>query len=200
MPASDNHTGVKEIQKRIEIDIERIEVVFTACYERLVYVARLKMIDKEAARDVVQELFVDLWNRRDTLAFETDVQVKAYLFRTINSKIANWYRQTKKEEEGIRGFSKNSSDVQQEDQLDLAITEAETTGLIRDAVAKLPPKCRAVMELLLFKGKNPDEISVLLQMKPGTVRENKSQGIFALQKMLIRHAVLLLIIIFWRLI
>ena len=54
-----------------------------------------RIVGEDAADDVVQEAFLELWNRMDAL--ETDVpQIESYLYKTIYSRGLNYLKRYKK--------------------------------------------------------------------------------------------------------
>ena len=60
---------------------ESYQAIFRKYYPRMFYYAK-RIVGEDAADDVVQEAFLELWNRMDAL--ETDVpQIESYLYKTI---------------------------------------------------------------------------------------------------------------------
>ena len=73
---------------------ESYQAIFRKYYPRMFYYAK-RIVGEDAADDVVQEAFLELWNRMDAL--ETDVpQIESYLYKTIYSRGLNYLKRYKK--------------------------------------------------------------------------------------------------------
>jgi RNA polymerase sigma-70 factor, ECF subfamily len=128
--------------------------------------------DKDASHDVVQEVFVKLWNRKDEV--HVILNQKAYLFRSVvNASIT--YLNSKKANTQIEDYRLASPGT-----ADSAIMLKELEAKISRALENLPPKCKAVFVLSRFEEKKNKEIAEILGLSLKTV-ENQ-MGI-ALKKM-----------------
>ena len=183
MPSVRNHTGQEGSQGSIRITRESIQEIFPRYFERLVYFANQYLYDEEKARDAVHEMFLDLWEKREINEYKNERQLKTYLYLGTKSKAVNYQRKSEKEEKELKGLTRYWEKDHHPDEVDIAMTQAEAIARMRKAIEGFPPQCRTVMELLL-KGHDMEEISQLLNMSPGAVRQNKFQGITALRKTL----------------
>jgi RNA polymerase sigma-70 factor (ECF subfamily) len=129
--------------------------------------------DKDAAKDIVQEVFLKLWKNRSNVDLED--QIKHYLFKATAHTSLNHLR-----------FSKKI--VKLDDQLnhataaqgmdEIGYTELEVKA--REAIDRLPPKCKAIYLLSRHEGLKYQEIADSLNLSLKTV-ENQ-MGI-ALEKL-----------------
>ncbi|MBS7563018.1 sigma-70 family RNA polymerase sigma factor [Mucilaginibacter sp. Bleaf8] len=69
--------------------------LFERYWEMLYRVAFEKTGDEDAAKDMVQNLFIDIWNRRQTLSIQGSLN--QFLFGAVKKQVLNFYRS-----EGIR--------------------------------------------------------------------------------------------------
>jgi RNA polymerase sigma-70 factor, ECF subfamily len=128
--------------------------------------------DRDASHDVVQEVFVKLWNKKDDI--HTILNRKAYLFKAVvNASIT--YLHNKKDKNPIEDYKLASDGA-----TDSGIMMKELELKIAAALDTLPPKCRAVFVLSRFEEKKNREIADILGLSIKTV-ENQ-MGI-ALKKM-----------------
>ena len=65
------------------------EELFKANYSRIFYCALDLVEDTEAAKDIVSELFGDLWNQYERLRGE---RIEAYLYRAVRTRSVNYLR------------------------------------------------------------------------------------------------------------
>jgi RNA polymerase sigma-70 factor (ECF subfamily) len=188
MPVLRNHTR-KEGFGGIRINNESIGEIFPKYFERLVYFANQYLNDKEKACDAVHEMFLVLWEKRNVIEFNDEKQLKTYLYLVTKAKAVDYVRKSEKEETELGHLTYREKGGHHDEEIDNQMIRADALATIRQAIADLPPQCRSVMELLL-EGKSPEEISWQLEMRPESVRKNKSLGVIALRKRLNRHVLL----------
>ena len=130
-----------------------------------------KYVDDDATiEDVVQDAFLNLWEKRNE--FKTESTIKAYLYKIVRSfsvdtirrrTIANRYAEKivhEKDDQEI--FLEN-------------IVESEVFQMIQTVFNELSPSCREVYQLSLH-GKSHEEISQLLDISINTVKKHKNKA------------------------
>jgi RNA polymerase sigma-70 factor (ECF subfamily) len=128
--------------------------------------------DNDAAHDVVQEVFLKLWKKKDEL--HAILNQKAYLFKSvINASIT--YLENNKGKVRMGELKIESSGT-----ADSAVMLKELESKIQLALDALPPKCKAIFVLSRFEGLKNKELADTLGLSLKTV-ENQ-MGI-ALKKM-----------------
>ena len=130
-----------------------------------------KYVDDDATiEDVVQDAFLNLWEKRNE--FKTESTIKAYLYKIVRSfsvdtirrrNIANRYAEKiVLEKEDQEFFLEN-------------IVESEVFQMIQTVFNELSPSCREVYQLSLH-GKSHEEISQLLDISINTVKKHKNNA------------------------
>lgn len=139
------------------------------------------MKDFETAKELVQDAFITLWEKRDTI--DTGRSVKSYLTTIIFNRCQNYLRDNRKfnsdilEIENLLEFSENvASDF---------LVVAELAGAIKAAIDELPEKCREIFLLNRYENLKYHEIADRLQLSQKTVEAQMSK---ALQHMRLRLA------------
>jgi len=151
---------------------DNFEDMYKVHYKMLRNAAENIIGDGDAAHDVVQEVFIKLWNRKSEL--DAILNKKAYLFKSvINSSIS--YLESNKNKTPIGELKIESSG-----RTDSPVLVKELEAKIQLALNALPPKCKAIFVLSRFEGLKNKEISAYLGLSLKTV-ENQ-MGI-ALKKM-----------------
>jgi len=130
--------------------------------------------DKDAAKDVVQEVFLKLWNNRQNLNLEDSI--KHYLFKATAHTALNHLRFSKKlitlEDDVLKNAVTSETSTES--------NYSELEWRVRRAIDKLPPKCKAIYTLSRHEGLKYQEIADTLNLSLKTV-ENQ-MGI-ALEKL-----------------
>jgi RNA polymerase sigma-70 factor (ECF subfamily) len=151
---------------------DKFEEMYKTHYKMLRNAAENIIGDNDAAHDVVQEVFLKLWNRKDDSTII--LNQKAYLFKSvINASIT--YLENNKSKIQVGDLKIESSGS-----TDSKILVKELEAKIQLALNALPPKCKAIFVLSRFEGLKNKEISEFLGLSLKTV-ENQ-MGI-ALKKM-----------------
>ena len=151
---------------------DRFEDIYKAHYRELRIAAENIISDADAAHDVVQEVFVKLWHRREELG--AILNERAYLYKAvINASITYLSGAKKKTSLGDLPVESGSS-------ADQGTMTKELQEKIQKALDALPPKCKAIFVLSRFEGMKNKEIAELMGLSLKTV-ENQ-MGI-ALKKM-----------------
>lgn len=130
-----------------------------------------KYVDDDATiEDVVQDAFLNLWEKRNE--FKTESTIKAYLYKIVRSfsvdtirrrNIANRYAEKiVLEKEDQEFFLEN-------------IVESEVFQMIQTVFNELSPASREVYQLSLH-GKSHEEISQLLDISVNTVKKHKNNA------------------------
>jgi RNA polymerase sigma-70 factor (ECF subfamily) len=152
------------------------EMLFRQHNHALCNLAYNLLRDKDAAKDVVQEVFLKLWKNKDTLVFGD--QIKHYLFRATAHTAMNHIRFNKKivrmdaTDETLLNVRASS------DSHEVGYKELELR--VREAIDRLPARCKAIYILSRQEGLKYQEIADALNLSIKTV-ENQ-MGI-ALEKL-----------------
>lgn len=176
----------EDIVTRInEGDIKAFELLYSTYYVYLCAVATKYIFNSEASREVVNDVFINVWNNRSTLIFP----VQAYLIRAVQNRCLNHLR-------GQRLQMVPMSDVQehlltiQEQQISaeshpLAYLEnKEFEEQIYKAVDQLPKKCRDIFVQYLYHNKSYEEIAQIYNISQSTVRVQVKIGLSKLRDLL----------------
>lgn len=153
---------------------EEFEKLFRLHHEALHNLAYNLVRDSDIAKDVVQEVFTKLWQNRDRLEFGN--QISHYLFKATSHTALNHLRSARKlvSAEGEHFLHLHASHGTD----DLQFKELEVK--VREAIDRLPPKCRTIYLLSRQEGLKYQEIAETLEISVKTV-ENQ-MGI-ALEKL-----------------
>ena len=126
--------------------------------------------DRHEAEDIVADTFVKLWNLKAN--FETDNNIKAFLYITARNASLNFLRYQKRLNENRRELFYLHDE---EDQPEFEVpTYLQLLELIQQTLDKLPNRQRQIMQMILFEGLNDEEVAERLNKNPKTIRNLKN--------------------------
>lgn len=148
------------------------ELIYRTHYNKLRNTVENIIGDADASHDIVQEVFLKLWQKKNEL--DLILNIKAYLFKSvINSSIT--YLENKKRQAQLSDLP-----VSPHEATDAGLIQKELEAKIQIAVNKLPAKCKAIFVLSRYENLTYKEIAIYLNLSAKTV-ENQ-MGI-AIKKM-----------------
>ena len=176
------------IHERLEEgDIKAFEMLYNEQYKSLCHFAQRFVLDLDTAREIVQGVFVSIWEKRTSLPVE--ISLKTYLYTSVRNRCLDYLKHQNVENEyekmRIREIkeSGNNSFNAIDDPLDGLITK-ELENAINDAIGDLPDKCREIFELCKYQGLKYREIAEELNISVKTVETQMSRAIYSLKKKL----------------
>lgn len=168
-------------------DHAAFRVCFKQHWEELYIVALNRILNPDTAKDMVQEVFLSLWERHNTLNISGSL--KAYLLTAVKFKVIDYYRKgvtlEKHRVELARLMQTSESESSEEN---------ERERLLRNAIGSLPEKMRHVFEKNHFDQKTVSEISNDLNISQQTVRNHLSSAMKILREQLVIVSTLIAII------
>ncbi|THV59211.1 RNA polymerase sigma-70 factor [Flagellimonas alvinocaridis] len=157
------------------------ESALTELYEKYwnpVYLYTYNVLrDKEICKDIVQDLFMDIWNRREKLNITSTF--KAYLFSSARYQIFAQIRQ--KEKNLGNHLFENLDQRLHHSSPESEYLYQELVQRIGATVERLPKKCREVYTLSREEQLSHAEISQFLDISTKTVENHISKALKALR-------------------
>ena len=150
------------VQGIIRSDLKCFRSLYDAYYAYLCGLAVSYIHDCEKARELVNDVFVRVWERRAQLKHPP----LPYLISGVRNACYNYLRDTRKASEMTLVIMENLPDrrpYNEEEVEDLVL-------MISDVSSKLPARCSEVFSLHFIEGLDTDEIAGKLGISPSTVR------------------------------
>ena len=169
-------------------DDQTFEQVFRMYYAGLKKFAQKFIHDPDQAGEVVQEVFVQLWEKRENLTLNTSI--KSYLFRAVNNRCLNQIRNQK-----IRSqHHEIIGNQMQEGAFDDTMVVNDLQQRIMEGIGQLPDQCARIFRLSRFEGLTYKEIAIRLDISPKTVEVQMGK---ALKRLRVYLKDFLVVISFW---
>ncbi len=156
------------------------EVLFKEYYVRLTIHANKYVKDLEVAKEIVQDLFVNIYEKREALNINTSLG--SYLYRAVRNRSINFINAQKHKEKYSRHimYTSNNSENTVESMLD----KIELETALYSAISELPPKCRMIFKLNRFEGLSNGDIAEQLELSKRTVETQISKALKILRSKL----------------
>jgi RNA polymerase sigma-70 factor (family 1) len=151
--------------------------IFVRHHGRLYKIVSGLLLDEEQAKDIVQEIFIDLWNRRDSSDIKT---LQTYLISAVRFKALASLRNGKIQAQHLALMER----IQFVNQTEDAINAQELNQSLQLALSELSPRCKEVFELSRFENLTHKQIAGRLGITPKTVEVQIHKALILLRKKL----------------
>ena len=143
--------------------------------------ARRLLADRQLAEEVLQEVFLRLWNHPDR--FDPDRgSLRSYLLAQTHGRSVDLLRsetsRRRREEREARETAEHGTDIERE-VMDLTVAEQ-----VQEVVSTLPSDERKAIELAYFGGLTYREVATMLDAPEGTVKSRIRSGLKRMQRLL----------------
>jgi len=155
------------------------ETIFRQWYAPLVAATTALLRDSGPAEEVVQDVMLELWRRRESLTLEQSL--RAYLFQATRNRALNHLRRLRVE---TRGEPTIIAGMPTPAPADTEVREAELRVAIQAAIASLPDRCREVFELSRVQGLKYSEIATALGISVKTVEAQMGKALRVMREQL----------------
>ncbi|WP_179414598.1 RNA polymerase sigma factor [Mucilaginibacter sp. E4BP6] len=160
------------------------EAAFTALYDlfsKPLYRNMLRLVKDEAiAEELLQDLFMKIWESRETISVEGSF--KSFLYKVAQNLVYGHFRKIAKNNRLVErmisnavGFDPTAEDV---------MIRKESHILLRSAIESLSPQRKQVYTLCKLEGKSYEEAGHELGVSPSTIRDHIVKGNKAVKRYL----------------
>ncbi|MCL3779540.1 RNA polymerase sigma-70 factor [Prolixibacteraceae bacterium JC049] len=162
-------------------DLNAYEAIFFQYHGRLVLFAYKFIGDMQVAKDLVQDAFMLLWDKANTI--QINHSVKAYLYQSIKNSCLNYNRHTKIKQSVQHTLETETNEFSNNDPY-YSLIELELEEKIAEVIESLPPKCKEVFKLSRFEQLKNREIADQMSISVKMVEKHISKAIQILRQQL----------------
>ncbi|MGN0019691.1 MAG: RNA polymerase sigma factor [Sphingobacterium hotanense] len=151
-------------------DRQAFEAIYHKYVHRLYVEISKRISDQQVVEDLLQEMFLTLWERRTIYQPKGDIY--PYLFGMAINRVLNYYRTNKRKPMMLQLWENMPEDLIGLEELSSAFKQAHTLELellLDKAIADLPNRMKQVYQLRYEEKKSIAEIASLLSSSPHTV-------------------------------
>lgn len=172
--------------------------LFRKYYSSLLFYAT-RLVGEEEAEDIVQDVFAELWKRKETI--EIGEQIQALLYRSVYTKALNLLKhksivdhyntmEEKLHSHRLEFYQPDNSEVIKR------IENKELYTEINTAINELPDKCQKIFKLSYLHELKNKEIADIMGVSLRTVEAHMYKALKFLRKRLEHLSLFLCLIIF----
>ncbi|GLB47910.1 RNA polymerase sigma-70 factor [Neptunitalea lumnitzerae] len=159
-------------------DEKAFRKLFDLLWEPLYYYAFSLLEDETLAKDMVQDVWVDFWERKNDIQNDN---VKAYLYKAVRFRVLKELRNIKFQESHLEALKKVEVSEEADAEEDV-VTMEDTKMLIEQKLQVLPDKCKEVFKLSRLEGLKNKEIAEELGISESTVENHITKAFKLLKK------------------
>lgn len=145
-----------------EDNVVAFEHIYNKYWSKLYLSAYNLLRDRYAAEDIVQEVLVQLWMKRNSQFIDS---LNSYLYAAVRFQVFNLIRSGKVREHFLNRIEKLSIDNPAEQNL----YEQDVINKMNEGLAELPERCREIFTLSRKENLTTKEIATRLGIAPKTV-------------------------------
>lgn len=139
---------------------------------------------KDTSEDIIQNVFIKIWERRETLRSITSF--KAYLYRSAKNLLLDEVRKNQVKTKVF--FTLKPDSEKSSDESDAKIIYDQYYQIAQDAIKLLPKKRRQIVELRTKEELTLDEIAQKLSISKCVVKKQLYTGMHFIREYLHKHA------------
>lgn len=153
-------------------DEKAFSILYEAYYVYLSTVAFYYLNEKEGAKEVVNDTFLKVWEKHQTLVYP----IHSYLVKAIQNNCIDYIRKKQARERVYNAHKEEFVKSYQEKYIystPLPLKEIElqeTEIAIQNAITQLSPRCQQIFKAYYENGQTPEEIATDLNITTSTVR------------------------------
>ena len=146
------------------------EQIYRQFWSKLYIYAFNVLRERELCEDIVQEVFIDLWTKRNKVQIS---DLHSYLFQSVKFQIFNHFRKSKYKKQLLMKFDLINTQYN----IDELYEKEELKAQIKEEISKLPEQRRIIFEMSRYEGLTNKEISEKLNISVQTVKNQISQSL-----------------------
>lgn len=160
------------------------EGIYASHFKKVVFYAYNYLKNNEKAENIAQDVFLALWEHMDDL--DESGEVLPYLFVLTKYRCLNWLRREKHYDKYAKEklTGQDISILALKEESSTSLYTKEVTGLIGQALTKMPDKVRETFVFSRFKELKNKEIAVKQKISEKTVKYRISCAYKILRKIL----------------
>ena len=165
----------------IRYDDDAFKQMFKAHFKALHAYASVMLHYDSYAEEIVQGMFLKLWEKRENLNIQTSI--KAYLYKCVHNDCLNYLNHKKIElkYQDHASFTMNGESGRTSDKLEMGELQAR----LSEALNELPEQCRTIFQMSRFEELKYREIADQLGLSIKTVENQMGKALKILRLKLV---------------
>jgi len=144
-------------------------LLYNNYYDSLIRIADMHTHDRQASKDVLQEVFADVWQKHKLLGKQRDESIQHYLIKAVQNHSISFHNKKAKKEEHEREYFYSQSNNLTENPAEASIISTETQLFIRVMLGTFPLRERQCLLMQIDHGMRVNEIAQRLGISKKSV-------------------------------
>ncbi len=163
-------------------DVKSLEVLFDRYYNALANFAFLFLRDEEASKGIISELFINLWEKRETIFIQDNL--KSYLYKSVRNAVVSLKRKEKWTKVSFEEIEISRIEAITPETL---LLNKEFDEKIERLLLDLPQRAGLVFRLKRIDGLKYREIADILDISEKTVENHIGNAVKRIKTILEEH-------------
>lgn len=138
---------------------------------------------EEEADDMVQEVFIRLWELRSFI--DPELSLSSFLYTMTRNRILNYFRDMDVEAQVLKSLSRKLP--AETETIESELIYAEYQNILNDAIEQLPPQRKKIFNLSRTEYLSHKEIAARLNISVHTVQEHISESLRFIKAYFMKH-------------
>lgn len=160
-----NHTDTDLFSMFKEGSTKAFDELYSRYWEKLFNYAFHRTRSKDVAFEMVQDIFVSLWARKEVIQLQNSVS--GYLFASVRFQIINYIRNGKLKEQYLKDYIRFTSSADNSNEESIMMHDLQES--LERSIEKLPERCREITKLSMLQNWSAEKIAETLQISHRTV-------------------------------
>ena len=167
-----------------------LRAIFNQYYKYLLVTAYHIVNDNEKAKDLVQDVFFEIWKKRTQLKIQS---LKSYLRQAVVNKGLNYLKANKRFDWGEDAVATNTlvTTHSQQEQLE----KKDLQKLLQQTIKQLPDKCRTIFLLSRYEHYSHKEIASMLDISTKTIENQLTKALKIIRTAVTQYHTLLPVVL-----
>ena len=174
-----NRTGIFTVGQGVE---DLFEQVFKSHFKSLHAYACTIMRDPMPAEEIVQNIFLKLWEKKEDITIKENISV--YLYRAVHNESLNYLRHRKVRSAYQSYAMRQHKQTEQEKPAEKVVMK-ELEKKLEIALQELPEQCRTIFQLSRFEDLKYREIAEKLGLSVKTIENQMGKALKLLRLKLV---------------
>ncbi len=163
-------------------DQEAFTSFYSSSFKKLILVSDKYVKSVHVAEEIVQNIFLKIWEDKDLLADVKSIQ--SYLYRSVVNASINYVNR----ERNIEKHHHKIAEHLTEEDLDTLNEQNELIVLLYEEIDRLPVKCQQVFKLSRLEGLKYKDIALQLNISEKTVENHMGNALKTLRTQVLMKA------------
>ncbi len=186
-----NYSDKQLINALQQGDVAAFNKIYELFWYRLFLVAYQRLRQKEVARELVQNLFMKLWEKRESLIID---DLNGYLYGAMKYAVIDYIRSQLVANKYIQHRTTAQNGI--EETTERMVAFDDISEALEEGIMKLPEKCQQVFRLSRLNNWPTDKIASHLNLSEKTVQYHLTKSLKFLRRYLREFTCSLLICLF----